>query len=152
MCTAGQFGHPNDKMVRHVRHKLFCRLVTERSDQPTIVSSPSSTTKCPTLSYGPTRADLHVVGMLRFMSDMNQPSLPTPFHSVLVSISVFMALLTVFHSINSPDNSSFSDCSSGLISAFFVVLTTYLFMKVSFSPDSPDVNPLWLTGLKAATN
>ena len=38
--------------------------------------------------------------------DINQPSLPTPFYSVLVSISVFMALSTVFHSINSPDNLS----------------------------------------------
>ena len=40
--------------------------------------------------------------------DINQPSLPTPFCSVLVSISVFMTLSTVFHSINSPDNSPFS--------------------------------------------
>ena len=46
--------------------------------------------------------------MSLFMSDINQPSLPTLFYSVLVSISVFMALLTVFHSINSPNNSSFS--------------------------------------------
>ena len=36
--------------------------------------------------------------------DINQPSLPAPFYSVLVSISVFMALSTVFHSMNSPDN------------------------------------------------
>ena len=28
---------------------------------------------------------------------INQPSLPTAFYSVLVSISVFMALSTVFH-------------------------------------------------------
>ena len=50
-------------------------------------------------------AHLHVVGMLRFMSlTKKQPSLPTPFYSVLVSVSVFMALSTVFHSINSPDN------------------------------------------------
>ena len=54
------------------------------------------------------RARLHVVGVLRFMSDMNQPSLPTPLYSVLVSISAFMALSTVFHSINSPDISPFS--------------------------------------------
>ena len=53
-------------------------------------------------------AHLHVVGTLRFMSDINQPSLPTPFYSVLVSISVCMALSTVFHSINPPDNSPFS--------------------------------------------
>ena len=31
-----------------------------------------------------------------------------PFYSVLVSISVFKALSTVFHSMNSPDNSPFS--------------------------------------------
>ena len=55
------------------------------------------------------RAHLLVVGVLRFMSDINQPSLPTPFYSVLVSISVFMALSTAFHSINSPDNSPFSN-------------------------------------------
>ena len=54
-------------------------------------------------------AHLHVVGMLQFMSNINQPSLPTPFYSVLVSISVFMALSTVFHSINSPINSPFCD-------------------------------------------
>ena len=39
---------------------------------------------------------------------INQPSLLTPFYSVLVSVSVFMALSTVFHSINSPDNSPLS--------------------------------------------
>ena len=37
--------------------------------------------------------------------DISQPSLPTPFSVVLVSVSVFMTLSTVFHSINSPDNS-----------------------------------------------
>ena len=36
--------------------------------------------------------------------DMNHPSLPTPFYSVLVSVSIFMALSTVFHSVNSPNN------------------------------------------------
>ena len=29
--------------------------------------------------------------------DINQPSLPTPFYSVLVSVSVFIALSTVSH-------------------------------------------------------
>ena len=43
-----------------------------------------------------------------YVFDINQPSLSTPFYSVLVSISVFMALSTVFHSINSPDNSPLS--------------------------------------------
>ena len=49
------------------------------------------------------------------------------FYSVLVSVSVFMALSTVFHSLNSaPDNSALSLCSSGLISALLVLSTTYL--------------------------
>ena len=52
-------------------------------------------------------AHLHVVGMLQFMFDINQPSLPTPFYSVLVNVSVFMALSTVFQSIHTPDNSLF---------------------------------------------
>ena len=56
---------------------------------------------------GTPRAHLHVVGMLRFMSDINQPSLSTPFPSVRVSVSVFVTFSTVFHSINSPDNSPF---------------------------------------------
>ena len=43
-----------------------------------------------------------------YVFNINQPSWPTPFYSVLVSISVFMALSTVFHSINSPDNSLLS--------------------------------------------
>ena len=47
------------------------------------------------LSSSP-RAHLHVVAMLWFMSkDINQPSLPTLFYSVFVSISVFMALSTI---------------------------------------------------------
>ena len=56
----------------------------------------------------PSQVHLHVVGMLLFMSDINQPSLPTPFCSILVSISIFTALSTVFHSITSPYNSSLS--------------------------------------------
>ena len=60
-----------------------------------------------------------------YVKDIKLPSLPTPLYSVLVSTSVFMALSTAFHSINSPDNSSFSHsvlpCSSGLISALLVL-------------------------------
>ena len=57
-----------------------------------------------------------------YVKDINQPSLPTPFYSVLVSVSVFMALSTVFHCINSPDNSPFFSLSSfGRISALLVL-------------------------------
>ena len=57
------------------------------------------------------------------------------FYSVLVSISVFMALSPVFHSITSPENSPLPHCSSGLISALLVLSTIYIFMKVSLSPN-----------------
>ena len=40
--------------------------------------------------------------------DINQPTMPTPFYSGLVSISVFMDLSTVFLFINSPENSPLS--------------------------------------------
>ena len=40
-----------------------------------------------------------------YVFGINQPSLPTPFYSVLVSVSV---LSTVFHFINFPDNSPLS--------------------------------------------
>ena len=43
-----------------------------------------------------------------YVFDINQPSLPTSFYSVLVSISTFVALSDVFHCINSPDNSPLS--------------------------------------------
>ena len=43
-----------------------------------------------------------------YVFDINQPSLPTPFNSVLVNMSVFMALSTVFFPRNSPDNSPLS--------------------------------------------
>ena len=71
------------------------------------------------------------------MSDIHQLSLPTPFYSVLVLlfISVFIALSTVFHCINSLNNSPLSHCSSGLISALLVLSAVCVFMKVSFSPD-----------------
>ena len=65
----------------------------------------------------------------------NQLSLPTLFHSVLVSVSVFMAISTVFHPYIFL-TTLLSHCSSGLISALFVLWAIYFFlMKVSFSPD-----------------
>ena len=82
------------------------------------------------------RAHLHVVGMLQFMSDINQPGLPTPFCSVLVSVSVFMTLSAVFHSINSPDNSPLSHSVLPVsFLPYWPFLTVYLFTKISLSPD-----------------
>ena len=39
--------------------------------------------------------------------NINQPSLPTPFYSILLSVSVLKTLSTVFYSIKSPANSLF---------------------------------------------
>ena len=75
---------------------------------------------------GSPRAHLYVAGMLRFMSDIKQRSLPTLFHFVLVSISVFMALSTVFHSINSPENSPFSDSVLSVLSLPYWSFQLYL--------------------------
>ena len=59
--------------------------------------------------------------------DKNQPSLPTPFYSVLVSVSVFMALSIVFHSINSPDNSPLA------YSVFSVLFLPYWSFQLNIS-------------------
>ena len=78
------------------------------------------------------QATQFVVGTLRFMSDINQPSLPTHFYSVPVFISVFMALSTVSHSINSPDNSPFSH---SVLVVFIIIIIIYpLTTKVVGAP------------------
>ena len=92
------------------------------------------------------RAHLHVVGMLWFMSDINQPSLPTIFYSVLVSVSVFMARPTVFHSINSPDSSPFSHSGLPVLSLCSTGRFNYISLYESLL--QPRYNPQWLTGLK----
>ena len=43
-----------------------------------------------------------------YVFDINQPSLPTPFYSVLVSIFVFMGLSNAFQSIRSSNKSPLS--------------------------------------------
>ena len=82
------------------------------------------------------RAHLQVVGMLRFLSDINQPSLPTPF---LFCSCVCFCLYGPFDCISfhkfSRKLSVFWPCSSAFISALLVFGTISLFMKVSFNPD-----------------
>ena len=53
--------------------------------------------------------------------DINYLRLPTLFYSVLVSVSGFMALSTVFHSINSPDYFPLSHSVLSLISGVLVL-------------------------------
>ena len=66
-----------------------------------------------------------------YVKDINQPSLPTPFILFLclfpsLSVSVFMALSTVFHSINSPDNSPFSHSVLPLSSLLYWSFELYI--------------------------
>ena len=66
-----------------------------------------------------------------YVKDINQSSFPTPFYSVPVSVSVFVALSTVFRSINSPDSSQFFLLFySGHISALLALSIIYLFMSL----------------------
>ena len=63
------------------------------------------------LQYGPgvlTGSSSRGGDVAVYVFDINQPSLPIPVYSVLVSASVFMAPSNVFHSINSPDKSALS--------------------------------------------
>ena len=103
-------------IVRHECHSHFC------PQRPVIQCDVQTELSFHHMSP---RAHLHVVGMLRFVSNKKQPRFPTLFYSVLVFISVSMALSTVFHSINSPY----------LVSALLVLSTIHLFIKVSLSPD-----------------
>ena len=71
------------------------------------------------------------------------------FYSALVSVSVFMALSTVFHSINSPDNSSLSH---SVLLTLLCLICPFNSISLYESLPQPWVNPLWLTGLKAPSN
>ena len=71
---------------------------------------------------------LHLVGMFRFVFDIKQPSLPTP---VLVSVSVFMALSTVFHSINSLDNPPLSHSVLPVLSLCLIGPFNYILLYES---------------------
>ena len=84
----------------------------------------------------PVGSPSHGGGVVVYAFDINHPSLPIPFHSVLVSLSAFMALSTVFHSIHSPDNSPLPhSVLPVLFLPYWSFSTLYLFIKVSFSPD-----------------
>ena len=65
-------------------------------------------------------------------SDINQPSLPIPFYTVLVSVSVFIVLSTVFHFTKSPDN---SPLSHSVLKALFLPYWSFqLYISLRKSP------------------
>ena len=84
-----------------------------------------------------------------YVFDINQPSLPTPFYYVLVSVSVFVALSTVVHSINSSNN---SPLSHSVLSGLFCFIGPFNYISLYESLPQPGCHPLWLTGLTAPTN
>ena len=95
--------------------------------------------------------DVHVVGYVAvYVFDISQPSLPTSFYSLLVSVSVFMALSTVFHSIHSPNNSLLSH--SVFFQSYLYLIGPFSYISLCESLPQPWYNPLWLTGLKAPNN
>ena len=86
-----------------------------------------------------------------YVFGINQPSLPIPFYSVLVSVSVCMSLSSAFHFINSPDKAPLShSCLLVLLLPFWSVQQYRLPLYESLR--QPRYNPLWLTGLKAPVN
>ena len=57
----------------------------------------------------PVRSPILGGGLTVYGFDINQPSLPPPFYTVLLSISIFMVLSNIiFHFIYSPNNSLLS--------------------------------------------
>ena len=78
LVLLGCMSHPMNIFFRKVLHDPLRITATTKSVLPSWSAS---------RRVSP-RAHLHVVGMLRFVFDTNRPSLPTPFYSVLVSVSV----------------------------------------------------------------
>ena len=69
-----------------------------------------------------------------YVFDKNEPSLPSPFCSVLVSVSVYIALSTVFHSINSPDN---SPLSHSVLRSYFCLIGPFNYISLYESLPQP---------------
>ena len=67
--------------------------------------------------------------------EIMHPSFSTPFYSVLVSVSIFLALSTVFHSTNSPDN---SPAFSLFFRSYFCLIGRFNYISLY---EHPPVNP-----------
>ena len=74
------------------------------------------------------------------VSDVNQLSLPTPiFFSfpVLVSVPVFLTLSTVFHAINSPNNSPLSHSALPVLFLPYWYFQLYIYISLYESLPQP---------------
>ena len=99
--------------------------------------------RCLCLPFVPASSPSRDGNVAVYVFDRNQPNLPTPFYSILVSTSVFLSRSTVFYSINSPDNSPLSH------SVLPVLILPYWSFQLYESLRHPWYNPLWVIGLKA---
>ena len=99
--------------------------------------SESSIGQICSVSLSPTGSPWRGGDVVVYVFDINLLSLPTPFfYSVLVSVSVFIALSAVLHSKNSVTTLHFLTVLVVFFSAYWSFqVYIYLFMKVSFSPD-----------------
>ena len=68
-----------------------------------------------------------------YVFNISQPSLPTPFYSVLVCFCLYGPLKCISFHIFSRQLSAFSFCSSSLISALLVLSTIYFFVVDSLN-------------------
>ena len=127
---------PVSASVCHIQHN------TRRLCWPLLFSVsiilPSDVIKASTCRPSP-RAHLHVLGMLRLMPCHKPTELVHSFLFVLVSVSVFMALSTVFYSIHSPDN---SPLSHSVLPSYFCLIGLYIYISLYKSLPQPLYNPL----------
>ena len=95
----------------------------------------------------PVGSPSHCGNVTVYVFNINQPSLPTPLYSVLVSVS----LLWPFHSINSPNSSLLSHSVLPTLFLLYWSFQPYISLLTSLCV-RPWCNPSLLTGLKAPTN
>ena len=69
-----------------------------------------------------------------YVFNKNRLSLPTPFYSFLMSVSVIMALSAVFHLINSPNN---SPLSHSVLPVFFCLIGPFISASLGESLPQP---------------
>ena len=78
--------------------------------------------------------------------DIHQLSLLTPFYYILAAVSVFMALSTVCHAINSPDNCPLSHTL--FFRSYFRLIGPFNRISLYESLPMPRYNLCGLTGFK----
>ena len=95
------------------------------------------------------QAHLHLVGMFRFMSDINQPSLTTPFYSVLVLFLFLWPFQLCFIPEILPQTLRFLTL---FFRSYVCLIGPFNYISFYESIIQSWYNPLWLTGFKIPIN